>query len=327
TRLVSSTGFLAGAVTTRGYRARSRREDTRCEHTGHEALGVTRPRRARTGEGVDRAGTRSVDEGAQGVFVAALAELAEGEGLDLADALAADAEDLADLGEGVDLARADAEAHAEDLLLAGREHAQRAQDVLLEVVVDDAVHRRGRALVLDEVGELAAAVVADGGLEADRVAADREQIAHLVDGHLHRLRELFRRRLAAELAHELARDAHHLVEALEGVHRQADRPRLVRGGARDRLADPPRGVGRELVAAAVVELLDRAHEADVALLDEVQEREAPLHVLLRDRDDEAQVRLHHLGLGRLDLVLGAAQLAVVRAHDVARAAGVLLHLL
>jgi hypothetical protein len=60
--------------------------------------------------------------------------------------------------------------------------------------------------------------------------------------------------------------------------------------ARDGLADPPRGIGRELEASLVVELLDRPNEADVALLQEVEEIHPAPHVLLRDRDDQAQVR-------------------------------------
>ena len=125
-------------------------------------------------------------------------------------------------------------------------------------------------------------------------------------------------RLAAELLHELALDVHDLVELLDHVDRDADRPPLVRDRARDRLADPPRRVGRELVAAAVVELLDRADEAERALLDQVQERQAAAQVALGDRDDEAQVGLHHLLLGdqvaaldplrERDLALGGEQL-------------------
>ena len=74
---------------------------------------------------------------------------------------------------------------------------------------------------------------------------------------------------------------------------------------RDRLPDPPGGVGRELVAAAVLELVDRLHQADVAFLDQVEELQAAVGVFLGDRDHEAQVRLHHLllGLARLALAL------------------------
>ena len=71
---------------------------------------------------------------------------------------------------------------------------------------------------------------------------------------------------------------------------------MVRDGALHRLADPPGRVGRELVAAAPVELLDRAVEAERALLDQVEERHAEAAVALGDRHDEAQVRLDHAPL-------------------------------
>ena len=75
--------------------------------------------------------------------------------------------------------------------------------------------------------------------------------------------------------------------------------------ARDRLPDPPGGIGREFVAAAVFELIDRLHQADIAFLDQVEELQAAVGVFLGDGDDEAQVRLHHflLGLARLALAL------------------------
>ena len=100
-----------------------------------------------------------------------------------------------------------------------------------------------------------------------------------------------------ELGHELALGAADLVELLDDVDRDADRARLVGERAGDRLADPPGRVGRELEALAVVELLGRAHEAQRALLDQVQERQALVAVVLGDRDDQAQVGLDHLLLG------------------------------
>jgi hypothetical protein len=78
------------------------------------------------------------------------------------------------------------------------------------------------------------------------------------------------------------------------VHRDADGARLVGDRAGDGLADPPRGVGRELVAAAVFELVDRLHQADVAFLDQVEELQAAVGVLLGDGDHQAQVGLDHL---------------------------------
>ena len=78
---------------------------------------------------------------------------------------------------------------------------------------------------------------------------------------------------------------------------------LVGHGAGDRLADPPGGVGRELVALGVVELLDRADQAEVALLDQVQEQHAATGVALGQRDDEPEVGLEQVVL-RPPAVLG-----------------------
>ena len=126
---------------------------------------------------------------------------------------------------------------------------------------------------------------------------------------------------------------HDLVELLDHVHGDANRACLVRDRARDRLADPPRRVGRELEAAAVVELLDRSNETERALLDEVEEGEAAPEVALGDRDDEPEVRLDHVllrihvapldELRERDLLIGGEQrhladLAQVEAQRIER---------
>ena len=120
-----------------------------------------------------------------------------------------------------------------------------------------------------------------------------------------------------ELGDELALCAADLVELLDHVHGDADRARLVGERAGDRLADPPGGVGRELEALAVVELLRGTDQAERALLDQVEEGQALVAVVLRDRDDEPQVRLDHLllrvevaaldALGEVDLLLRREQ--------------------
>ena len=99
------------------------------------------------------------------------------------------------------------------------------------------------------------------------------------------------------------------------MHRDADRSRLVRQRARDRLPDPPGRVGRELEPAPPVELLDRADQAEVALLDQVEQRQAAPRIALRDRHHQPQVRLDQRVLGRhvvlLD-ALGEAHLVLAR---------------
>ena len=73
-----------------------------------------------------------------------------------------------------------------------------------------------------------------------------------------------------EPLHELPLDVHDLVQLLDHVDGDPDRARLVGDGPGHSLADPPGRIGRELVALAVVELLDGADQAERALLDQVE---------------------------------------------------------
>ena len=70
---------------------------------------------------------------------------------------------------------------------------------------------------------------------------------------------------------------------------QTDGAAAVGDAARDRLADPPGGVGGELEALAPVELLDRVDEPEVALLDQVEQRQTGALVPLGDRHHQAEV--------------------------------------
>jgi len=79
--------------------------------------------------------------------------------------------------------------------------------------------------------------------------------------------------------------------------READGARLVGNGSGDCLANPPRGVGGKLVAAAVVELIHSLHQADVALLDQVEELKPAVGVLLGHRHHKAQVGFDELVFG------------------------------
>jgi len=147
-----------------------------------------------------------------------------------------------------------------------------------------------------------------------REALDRLDLLGLDAGDRGDLRG---RWLATKPRHHRARRAPDLVELPAHVDRDPDRARLIRERTRDRLADPPGGVGRELESPAVVELLRRADEADRALLDQVEERQPLVAVVLRDRDDEAEVRLDHPRLrahvpaldllGELDLLRSGEQ--------------------
>src|SRR6266540_2350621 len=234
---------------------------------------------------------------------------AEQASTNLADALPGDAELAADLFERARVAVGQAEAELDDLLLALAEGVQHRVELLLEQDEAGRVDRDDRVGVLDEVAEVGVLLLADGRLQADGLLADLEDLAHLLGRELHLAPDLLRRRLAAEVLQELALDADQLVDRLDHVHRDADGARLVGDGPGDRLADPPGRVRRELVALGVVELLDRADEAEVALLDQVEEQHAAAHVALGDRDDQAEVGLDQLLLGELAVALDPLQLA------------------
>ena len=111
----------------------------------------------------------------------------------------------------------------------------------------------------------------------------------------------------------LAQDLARLDDAREiggAVERHANRAALARERGQDRLTDPPHGVRDELHALVGIELPGGGEQADVALADQVDERQAAVLVLLGDGDDEAQVALDEL-LQRV-LVAGADLLARAR---------------
>src|SRR3984885_2802198 len=231
----------------------------------------------------------AVDEGFQLAAAAGVTELAECLGLYLADALAGDLEGLADFFKGVLGTVFEAEAHLDHTLFAGGQGAENLRGVLLQVDADDGVSRRDSHAVFDEVSEVRVFLFSDGSLEGDGLLGDLEDLADLRDRDIHATGDLFRGGFAAKLLHELTAGADELVDCLDHVHRDTDGAGLVGDGAGDGLTDPPGGIGREFVTATVLELVDGLHEADITLLDEVEELEAAVGVLLRDRDDESKV--------------------------------------
>src|SRR3954454_5121871 len=119
--------------------------------------------------------------------------------------------------------------------------------------------------VLDQVAVEALAVT-DGRLQADRILDELEQRTDALGREAALLRDLRQRRLAIQLLCEHAAGTHDLAYLLGHVDREPDGPPLIGERTRDRLPDPPRRVGRKLVAQLVVELLDRADQAEIALL-------------------------------------------------------------
>src|ERR671910_1846874 len=171
--------------------------------------------------------------------------------LDLADPLAGDVEGPSHLVERARVLAAEPVAELEHAPLTIGEVLERLAQRLLREDVRRALVGRLRLLVGDELAELRLLLVADRLLERDgrlRGALDRVDLLGLDPGHLG---DLIRGRLAAELGDQLSLRAADLVQLLDDVDGNPDRARLVRQRARNRLANPPRRVGRELEALAV----------------------------------------------------------------------------
>src|SRR5215831_12155143 len=134
---------------------------------------------------------------------------------------------------------------------------------------------------------------ADRCFEREWFLGDLQRLPYLIERHMELLGQLLRRRLAAYLVEHLLPRTRDLVDDLNHVNGYTDRARLILERAADRLSNPPSGVGRELEDTSIFELVDGLHQADVAFLDQVEELQATVAVFLCDRDDEAQVRLHH----------------------------------
>ena len=168
-------------------------------------------------------------------------------------------------------------------------------EVEIHVLVAETLERIQRRFVADDLAEGGGiAFVADRCVERRRAHADGLQVSDLARRDLELDRELLVRRFAAELLGQRHRGAAHLGDLVDEMDGQADCLRLVRERAFDGLLDPPSGIGRELAALTGIEALHGLDEADVALADQVEQREAEVFIIHRDFHDEPEVGLDHV---------------------------------
>src|SRR2546426_2117159 len=139
---------------------------------------------------------------------------------------------------------------------------------------------------------------------------DLQDLADFRYRDVHALGDLFRRWLASQFLHQLPRGADQLVDRFDHVDRDTNRTRLISNCTSNRLPNPPRGISRKLISAAVFEFVDRLHQADVAFLNQVEELQASVGVLFGDRDYQAQVGFDELALGVLGVHVALDDLAL-----------------
>ena len=131
-----------------------------------------------------------------------------------------------------------------------------------------------------------------------------QDILYLFHGTAHQVGNVFRSGILAVvmLGFQVVFAAQDLVQFAHHVHGQAHRARLVHDGPLDALAYPPGGIGGKTEPAFRLELVDGPHQADVALLDHVEQDHAAVDVMLGDRNDQAQIVLDH-GLPGFEVAL------------------------
>ena len=209
--------------------------------------------------------------------------------LKLANALARQAKHLAHLLQRARLPILQPVAQAQNARLARRKLVQNIANLLGQHLLRHRLGRRRRLNIFDKVAQLRIRLVPHGALQVHRLAAGAQHPAHPLGRQLHILRNLFRRRLAAELLLHLLRHLVQLADAPPQVGGNADGAAVVSQRARHRLANPPGRIRAEAVAAPVIILFHRLHQPHVALLDQVQKLQAAPPVFLGDAHHQARV--------------------------------------
>ena len=184
---------------------------------------------------------------------------------------------------------------------------------------------------------MAVLLLAYGSLQRHGLLRYLEYLAHLLHGHIHCLCQLVRLRIAAELLKKLTRNSNQLVYRFDHVDGDADSSRLIRYGARYRLAYPPCSVCRELIPSAIVELFYSFYKTEVALLYQIEKQHASAYISFRNADHQTQIRLRKLALrglvafrhahSQLSLLLRSEQrhlayLLEIHAHRIVNADGI-----
>src|ERR1700739_860620 len=237
-------------------------------------------------------------------------QLAQRLGFDLPNAFARDLEALSHLFQRVLRAVLQPKAHLDNALFPRGKSPQNLRRVLLQIHADHGLARRNRLPVFNEVAQVRVFLFTDRRLQRNRLLRDLQYLAHLRYRNVHAPRDLFARRLTAQFLHQLPACADELVDRLDHVHRDTNRSRLVRNRTRNRLANPPRRIRRELVTTPILEFIHCLHQADIALLNQVQELQSAIRVFLRDRNHQTKVGFNQLALRLLGVHVALDHLAL-----------------
>ena len=159
------------------------------------------------------------------------------------------------------------------------------------------IHRDTGVLVLNKVLQMGVLFLPYRRFQTDGFLRQLQQFPHLVRLHIQCGGDLLHGGLPPIFVQQIACRFLDPVDALYQMHRDADGAPLIRNGASDGLTDPPGCVGGELEAPLRLKLFSSLHQAEVALLNEIQKRQSTPGVALGYRYHQPQVCLAQSAAG------------------------------
>ena len=116
---------------------------------------------------------------------------------------------------------------------------------------------------------MAVLLLPDGGLQRDRLLGDLQDLPHPVHRHVHLVGDLLRRGVVPQLLQKLAGGAHQTVDGFHHMDRNPYGSGLVRNSPGNGLADPPCGIGAELIPLGIIKFLHCLDKPQVSFLNQV----------------------------------------------------------
>ena len=184
---------------------------------------------------------------------------------------------------------AEAITQLDNLALAVAESLQNLIKLATQILNLRLLRRVARTFVGEKIPVMAVVAIPDGTIKTDRIAIHEHDLLCEIERGACCGGGFFNRRFASVLLNQFSRGVSNLLHRLDHMDGNTNRARLVGDGARDRLTNPPSGVGAEFEPATIFELVDGAHQPRVSFLNEIEEVQTAVAIFLGDGDDEAQV--------------------------------------
>jgi len=172
-------------------------------------------------------------------------------------------------------------------------------------------------VIRDKAPQLTVFLLAHGLFQGKWPLRHLEHPLHLLGGQPQLFGDLFRRRLTSPILLQLLGDLIYLPNPVAQMHGQPNDAALIGQSTRDGLADPPCGIGAKAMAAMIVELFDGLDQAQIALLNEIQEGHTLPQVTLGDAHHQARVGANHVRPRCLSALNKAIQLVLFLLSELA----------